>query len=127
MRTEYLLFAVHGGTFSGRAAGVVLPDHALPLACYPSIHAGDAPSEVGVHSLWDATCDVEDFFRELCIDHAPGRGLWVAEIQNHSDDATLFRDDWDHLDVVCGFRRPTIEELTRLANGECPWPGGKVF
>lgn len=128
-RTERVLFACHAGAYGGRRAGVVVADHALPIAVGPSSHGGESPSEDGVCALWEYHGEVEQFFSVLGIDHVEDRGLWVAVVENRGGSEELgedAHDDWDHL-VVVGVRRPSEDECAALARGEAPWPDGVLL
>jgi len=134
MTDEKLLFAVHVGTVGSRLAGIIMQNHCLPIACsHPSWreNGNDGPtSEAGLHALWEATADVEQFFEgfgqtggiETMTDERPG-GLWVYEVSYHDHEVTDEDDgEWTWL---CGgeLRRPTLEELEPLTRGEAPWAG----
>lgn len=134
---EYLLFACHKGQYRSRTCGIIMGDHALPLAF--SVNSID--SEEGIHALWEATSDIEEFFDCLNIDHTKSNGLWVAAIVNKKskdlgdiqtandeedldedlDDAEL--DGWEHL-VLKDIQEPSEEEIANLCKGLPPWEGG---
>lgn len=132
MQTEKLLFAVHRGTVSGRPAGIVGQNHALPLAC--SHHSWkDNPqnipyTEAGFFSLWEATGDVEEFFEHVGLssiethrDDNP-QGLYVYTVNYVPPGDDDDDESWDHL-ADGELRRPTIEELNPLVHGKAPWNG----
>jgi len=48
VRTEYVLFACHAGSYMGKQAGIIMHEHALPIAVSPSSYKGENPSEDGV-------------------------------------------------------------------------------
>lgn len=130
MKTEKLLFATIDGLIIGRAEeGVGFEDRRLPLAvcCHGHIEA-----------CWNARTPPDEFhnpgwfFYCLGIGAAElpdGPGLWVYELTHAQGRLPERRDEsgsWSHL---CGgtLRRPTVEEATRLAAGEAPWPGGVML
>lgn len=65
---EKLLFVCHMGQVSGRAAGIIMEGHTLPIACSHSSWAGKDGSlpvaESGIQACWESTTDVEAFFGE---------------------------------------------------------------
>lgn len=129
VRTEYVLFACHAGSYQHKMAGIIMQDHAHVIAVSPTSYTGENPSKDGVCALWEHHGEVEQFFSALGIDHADDRGLWVAVIENRGGSETLgedANDDWDHLDTVA-IRRPTEAECAALARGEYPWPDGGLL
>ena len=143
MTDEKLLFAVHVGSVGSRLAGIIMQNHCLPIACsHPSWRKNgkDGPtSEAGLHALWEATADVEQFFggfgqtggigekyyyRYTMTDEGPG-GLWVYEVSYHDHEVTDIRWSDGEWSWLCGgeLRRPTVEEMEPLTRGEAPWAG----
>lgn len=138
MINEKLLLVLHRGSVGAQPAGIFMNNHCLPLAVsHPSWRKdGDVGpvSEDGLHALWEATTDPEQFFEAIgqrgglqtFDDDDPPNGLWVYEVSYHMDEVTDEDDgEWEWL---CGgeFRRPTPDELAPLARGQAPW-GGKVL
>ena len=129
MTKEKLLFVVHRGTVSGRPAGIIGYNHALPIACSHS----SLEVESGIHALWEATTDVEEFFEWIGVssieafDDRNPSGLYVFEVEYDEDRVNVDDpDDWSQLSGG-ELRRPTAEELAPLAEGKAPWEGGKVL
>lgn len=133
MITEHLLFAVHEGTVSGRAAAILLNDHCLPIACSHSGYRGNkygAPvAEFGFHALWESTTNPEEFFGllhlfnlEAPLEKFPN-GLWVYTVEYAYETPDPEDDeDWEHL-TGGDLRRPKLAELDPLALGAAPWHG----
>lgn len=130
--TEHLLFAVHRGTVSGRPAGVIGQNSALPIACshnsWGENPAGIPHAVAGFHALWEAVGTVEEFFEYLSIssieahkDNNP-QGLYVCTVTYDQDNVSTDDDNWDHLSGG-ELRRPDLEELVSLSRGGSPWNG----
>jgi len=131
---EYLLFAVHGGTVSGRPCGLIGSDHALPIAC--SHHSweenpdGVESTECGFYALWESCCDVETFFEHLFLSSIEGgpegekpNGLYVYSVLYDNEELDDEDDEaWEHLQGG-ELRRPTVEELNPLVHGLAPFDG----
>lgn len=129
---EYLLFAVHRGTVSGRPAGIVGHNHAIPIAC--SHHSwkdnpqGVRYAEAGFFALWEATGDVEEFFEHLSLssieahgDNNP-QGLYVYTVNYEPPGDDDGDESWDHL-ASGKLRRPAWSELEPFVYGKAPWNG----
>jgi hypothetical protein len=133
---DKLLFAAQQGTYCGRLASVIMPDTCLPIAT--AERAQDAP--LGIEACWEAIREVVEFFEALgiqAVEAADGEetgGLWVYENDGYSDEeAEAFQEldpdeenPWGHLAHGL-LRRPSVDELSRMADGKCPWPGGSVL
>lgn len=123
MKSEKLLFATRVGTGNhigfpgGPDSGKIMNGYCIPIA----VSRGS-----GIESCWEELDDVQLLFDDLEIASTPGAGLWVYEVDVETGDDEHEDDKWLHL---CGgsLRRPTIEEVTRLAAGEAPWDGGVML
>lgn len=132
MQTEKLLFAVHRGTVSGRPAGIVGHNHALPLACshhsYEDNPQGAPYAEAGFFALWEATADVEEFFEHIGISSVEAfgernpNGLYVYEVSYVPPGDDDDDESWDHL-AGGELRRPLDKEVAPFAYGKAPWDG----
>lgn len=116
------------GMYAGKRAGVIMTDSALPIAAYPNSQT----DEDGVMACWEAIRNMDDFSMELNLDHAPAPGLWVIEMERDGtyDAGDEGDSDWPHLASGAAFgypdsfRRPTPDEMLRMAEGNPPWDGG---
>ncbi len=98
-----------------------MDDTALPIAS-----SGDPESEDGFNAAWGSVMNVDDFLNGYCGLHkAPENGLWVYEVYFREGDIDA-GEGFSHLRNGT-LRRPTIDELSRLAINQPPWKGGIVF
>lgn len=88
-----LIFAVHGGTYGSKPAGIIMSDHCLPIAVRESSDNGDD----GFFGLWQSTCNIEEFFEILNIDHCPQAGLYYLRAEFTDEDVDSDDDRWNHL------------------------------
>jgi hypothetical protein len=136
---EKLLLALHRGSVGSHPAGIYMNNHCLPIAVsHPSWRPEDGEdsqtAEAGLHALWEAVTDPEEFFESIgqrgglqtFDDDDPPNGLWVYEVSYHMHEVHD-EDDGEWTWLCCGtFRRPTPDELAPLSRGEAPW-GGMVL
>ena len=135
MNKSKMLFACHqGSTAGGRPIGNL--SAVWPLAFDEHCPGSSYEDEPGLWALWESVADAEEFARELFdganLDGAGHTdnwgGLWVYEVEWHSDDVPELDDDdegeWRHLRGG-EFRRPTRDEVWMLLESglrpDAPW------
>jgi hypothetical protein len=104
-----LIFAVHGGSYCSKPAGIVMQDHCLPIAVRESRDCGDD----GFYGLWQSTGSVEEFFEIVGIDHCPQAGLYYLCTQFIDADVDSADELWGHL-VRGKIGVPTLVTFDRM-------------
>lgn len=115
--SDAVLFWCHGGThaFSRKLAGIVMDEHAMPLATNMSAEE----SEDGFAALLGSgdRMNLVEFFNGFGIEYTDDPGPWVYGVSWDDDEVGEDESDWEHLENG-EVRRVTPEEWAELLSGD---------